>query len=229
MKKDKIIIIMTIALISVVFSCVMFMQFKIVNETDIAQLEYMRTEELEESLEEWKEKYEEISKKLDETNKKINEYNEKINSNEEAAELVENELKESNILLGNTDVTGSGVEIILKDNDETSYLSEDLLELVNELRLAGAEAISINEERVINTTDIVDISNKYIKVNSNVISAPYKILAIGDKTYLNSALNIKNGFVDVKTKKGHTILVEEKNNIKIKKYSKEINLYYIEN
>ena len=228
MKKDKITITITIAIISIFLSCIMFMQFKVVNETDIAQIEYMRKEELEEALEEWKDKYKEVSDKLDETNQKIAEYESKVNSNEEAAELVENELKEANIILGNTDVSGSGVEITLTDNDEFQYSAYDILELVNELKAAGAEAISINDERVINLTDIVAISDIYIKVNSNKISSPYKVLAIGDKTYLESALNIKNGYVSTKSKKGYTISIQSKNNIKIKKYSKDITLKHID-
>lgn len=228
MKKDKIIISIIIALISALLFCVMFMQFKVVNETDIAQIEYMRTEELEEALEEWKEKYQLTYEKLEETSRRANEYDEKINSNEEAAELVENELKEANILLGNTDVAGSGVEIILEDNQNAQYSAYDLLELVNELKAAGAEAISINDERIINLTDIVDISNR-IKVNSKYISSPYKILAIGDKTYLESALNLKNGYVDLKTKKEYSISVQARNNIKINKYTKSISLNYIDN
>lgn len=228
MRKDKITITITIAIISILLSCIMFMQFKVVNETDIAQIEYMRKEELEEALDEWKEKYKEANERLEETNQKIAEYDSKINSNEEAAELVDNDLKEANIILGNTDVSGSGVEVILTDNDEFQYSAYDILELVNELKAAGAEAISINDERVINLTDIVSISDVYIKVNSNKISAPYKVLAIGDKTYLESALNIKNGYVSTKAKKGYTISAQGKNNIKIKKYSKDITLKHID-
>lgn len=228
MKKDKLTITITIAIISILLSCIMFMQFKVVNETDIAQIEYMRKEELDEALEEWKEKYKEVHERLEETNQKITEYDSKINSNEEAEELVDNELKEANIILGNTDVSGSGIEIVLTDNEEAQYSAYDLLDLVNELKAAGAEAISINDERIINLTDIVSISEVYIKVNSNKISSPYKVLAIGDRTYLESAMNIKNGYVSTKTKKGYTISMQGKNNIKIKKYSKDLSLKHID-
>ncbi len=228
MKKDKLTITITIAIISILLSCIMFMQFKVVNETDIAQIEYMRKEELDEALEEWKEKYKEVHERLEETNQKITEYDSKINSNEEAEELVDNELKEANIILGNTDISGSGIEIVLTDNEEAQYSAYDLLDLVNELKAAGAEAISINDERIINLTDIVSISEVYIKVNSNKISSPYKVLAIGDRTYLESAMNIKNGYVSTKTKKGYTISMQGKNNIKIKKYSKDLSLKHID-
>ena len=81
---------------------------------------------------------------------------------------------------------------------------------------------------MINLTDIVDISNKYILINSNKISSPYTVLAIGDENYLKSALSIKNGYIDVKQKDGYSILVQEKKNIQIKKYNKDIRLKYID-
>lgn len=228
MKKGKKIIIITIGLMSLILACVMFMQFKVVNETDIAEIESMREDELQEALTEWKEKYEETMTQLEDTNNKINEYQETSESSEETAKLVERELEEANLILGKTDVIGDGIQVILTDNDEVEYSANDLLTLVNELRAAGAEAISINGERVINLTDTVDISNRYILVNSNRVSSPYTINAIGDQNYLMSALSIKNGYVDTKQKEGYTISVETQRNIKINQYSKDLDLKYID-
>lgn len=228
MKKEKKIMIITISIMAFLLVCVMFMQFKVVNQTDIAQIETMRKDELEEAVTEWKEKYEEAYEKLLDTNNKINEYNEKTQSNEETKELVTKELKEAKANFGLTDVIGEGIVVTLTDTNEMVYDAEDLLELVNELRAAGAEAISINEERIVNTSDIVQISSIILKVNSKNISSPFVVKAIGDKTYLKSALTIKNGYYDVKVKNGYEMKVVEENDIKINKYSKTVNLKYIE-
>lgn len=228
MKKEKKIMIITISIMAFLLVCVMFMQFKVVNQTDIAQIENMRKDELEEAVTEWKEKYEEAYEKLLDTNNKINEYNEKTQSNEETKELVTKELTEAKTNFGLTDVIGEGIVVTLTDTNEMVYDAEDLLELVNELRAAGAEAISINGERIVNTSDIVQISSTILKVNSKNISSPFVIKVIGDKTYLKSALTIKNGYYDVKVKSGYEIKVIEENNIKINKYSKTVNLKYIE-
>lgn len=131
---------------------------------------------------------------------------------------------------------GDGVIITLNDGvakntheEETKSKVEaiDLVNLVNELRLAGAEAISINDERIINMTDIVDISDRYILVNSQRIEAPYTVKAIGDKTYLQSALSIKNGYIDQQIAKGISVEIETKNNIKILKYNGNMTLKYM--
>ena len=111
MKKDKITIIITISIMSLILFCVIFAQFKVVNETDIAQIEYMREEELRQAITEWKEKYEKTAEKITETNKKIKEYEEKLQSNEETKGLVQKELSEAKRIYGLTDVTGDGIVI----------------------------------------------------------------------------------------------------------------------
>ena len=62
-----------------------------------------------------------------------------------------------NLLLGNTDVEGPGIVVTLKENDsaEASITSDNLNMIVNSLKEAGAEAICINNERIINMSDIV--------------------------------------------------------------------------
>lgn len=227
MKKDKIIMIITISIMALILSCVMFAQFRIVEETDLAQIENMREEELRQAIAEWKEKYEKTVEKILDTNEKVQEYENKQKSNKETKELVQKELIEAKERFGLTNVEGDGIIITLTDTDEMTYIGNDLLYLVNELRAAGAKAISINDERIINTTDIADISSRYIKVNSNKLSAPYSFKVIGDKTYLKSALTIKNGYVDLKEKEGYKISLQEKNNIKINKYSGDVTLKYI--
>lgn len=226
--KARVVMSITIGIACFALMLVMFMQFKIVKQTDIAQIENMREDELKKAITDWKEKYEVAYKELKDTNEKIIEYQEKLQNNAETKELIEAELEEAETNFGLTDVTGEGIIVTLEDNEEKSYKASDILILINELRLAGAEAISINQERVTNMTDIVDISAEYLKVNSAGLSSPYIIKAIGDKTYLKSTLTIKNGYYDLKKKEGYSIDIQEKTNVKISQYSKEIMLRYIQ-
>ena len=228
MKKEKLVITITVSIMSIILFGVMFAQFKVVNEVDIAQIEYMSEQELKQALIEWKEKYETTETKIKDTIKKIQEYEEKFQSNEEARELIKKELSEAKQTFGLTSMEGEGIIVTLTDTDERSYDYKDLLSLVNELRDAGAKAISINDQRIVNMTDIFTISNRYIKVNSKKITSPYTVKVIGDKTYLKSALTIKNGYIDLKEKDGYEISLQEKSNIKINKYSEKVNLKYIQ-
>ena len=151
-------------------------------------------------------------------------------SNEETEKVVDNELQQVNMSLGKTDVQGTGIEVILRESDseEVGKISaDDLLVIVNALKLAGAEAISINDERIINMSDIVNINtsnsyNLFVKVNGQRILAPYVIKAIGNQTYLESGLIGNGGYVDDLKKQGHDVTIEKVDKLKITKYKDEI-------
>lgn len=219
MKKGKIVMTITIGLMCFVLVYVMFLQFKVVEQTDLTEIETMQEQELREALASWKSKYDDASEQLQETITKKEEYIEKINSNEEATELLEKDLENANILLGKTDVKGEGVIVTLENNDTSLITADDLVTLINELKDAGAEAISINDQRITNMTDIVLINDRHILVNSQNISSPYVVKAIGNKTYLQSALSLKNvGFIDEYKAYNKNVKLETKNNITINKY-----------
>ena len=192
-RKGKVTLTITIGIACLALSIVMFMQFRLVNETDITSIENMREEELRTELANWKERYEEANSQYEEKAKKLEEYKQKEESDAETAELVNQELNNVNLLLGKTDVEGEGVIITLKDGEENSeetpmVTPDNLNLLINELKLAGAEAISINDERIINMSDITIVNDTLILVNQQRVMSPYIIKAIGDQTYLESTL-----------------------------------------
>jgi uncharacterized protein YlxW (UPF0749 family) len=167
---------------------------------------------------------------------KIEEFNETEQSNEEANALIEEELEQANTILGLTDVTGEGIIVTLRNSEETGVAqitADNLMLIVNDLKGAGAEAISINDERIITSTDIVyingsDKSSSYIKINGNRVLAPYVIKAIGNSAYLESSLTGNGGQVDKLIKIGHSATIEKPKTVTIKKYDKEIKTTYIE-
>lgn len=219
MKKDKITMSVTIFLVCILLVAVMFAQFKTVEETDITGIEVAREEELREMLASWKTKYEETNQKVEETNQKIQEYREKETSSEEMSALLDKELQQTNMLVGKADVTGEGIIIILTDNENKQIEDTDLLYLVNELKLAGAEAISINDKRIVNMTEIVSV-NDTILINEERVTSPYTVKAIGNQKYLSSALSLKNsGYIDKYTSLGKTINMSLERNIKILAYN----------
>lgn len=226
--KANITMAISILIICITFVAVLFIQFKTVEKVNETEIENMRDVELREKVSEWKSKYEEAYEKLEDNNSKIAEYNEKIESNEEASELLDEELKKSQLILGTTDVTGEGVVITLTDKPGNSIEAADLIELINELRFAGAEAISINEVRIINMTDLADIDSYIIVKPSQRLISPYVVKAIGNQTYLTSTLCLKNsGFVDRYNNSGKSVRLEKQRNIKIPKYSENIEIKYM--
>lgn len=227
--KNKNIMAIIIGIVCVILVSVMFAQFKTVEETDITGIESAREAELQTMLSSWKTKYEEIDEKLQETKSKIDEYEQTINSREETSNLLDEELEQTNLLVGKTDVTGEGVIITLQDNEEKSIVASDLRTLVNELKLAGAEAISINNKRILNMSEIVDVNGR-ILINEEATVSPFVVKVIGEQKYLSSALSLKNsGFVDTYTKLGKTVTMKEEKGITILAYSdskKQMELKY---
>lgn len=231
MKKGKITVAITIAIACFALTTIMFMQFKIVNETDITSIETMREEELRAELANWKQQYREAEVQYQEKKSKLDEYKEKKESTAESSKLVEKELEQTNMYLGKTDVQGKGITITLKDmkgEEAEPITAEDLLVIVDYLKLAGAEAISINRERIINMSDIVYVSNTIIYVNQQRILSPYVIEAIGDPTKLESILLGNGGYVELLRNIGFEVNIEKNNKLNIPKYNKEIKYKYIQ-
>ncbi len=91
---------------------------------------------------------------------------------------------------GSTPVTGPGVQLTASAN----LKPEDLQDLVNELRNAGAEAIAINGQRVVVKTSFYE-SNSTVFIDGNPVAAPYVLMAIGQSDTLEKALDRKGGLV----------------------------------
>lgn len=233
MKKEKIVMAISIGIACFALALVMSMQYKVVQETDITSIENMRETELRTELSSWKAKYEEINEKYEETENMISQYQTKKESNNETSELLNKELSSIEKALGKTDVQGEGITITLNNAADTDTLinADDLLIIVNQLRNAGAEAISINDQRIVNMSDIVNINiNDYdffIKVNGERILAPYIIKAIGNQSYLEGALLGNGGKLDELEKLGQQVSLQKDKKLQIEKYNGEITTKYI--
>ena len=126
-------------------------------------------------------------------------------ANGEENEALKSEVDYLSMVAGLTDVEGPGVMVILRDStasnttgDENDYLihDSDLLSVVNELRDAGAQALSLNGERILATSEI-RCAGSVVLINGQRLAAPFVIYAIGDPTTLYNALTMRGGVVDV--------------------------------
>ena len=238
MNKSKIIMAVTIGIMSFMMIYVMLIQINIVNDDDREELEVMRDTELRELLASYKEKYEDADKQLVDTRAKIEEYKKDDKSEEDAVALLEGEVNQANMLLGKTNVKGEGIVITMDDNirydEQESRIVEslDLVYLINELKFAGAEAISINDQRIVSTSNLFNINN-LININTQGtqrtirIAAPYVIKAIGDKKNLEAALTIKGGFIYNYLLDDYIVNVEAEDEIFINKYEGDLSLNYV--
>lgn len=161
---------------------------------------------------------------------------EQLTEQEKASEsAVAEELQKLRILSGLTSLSGPGIVLTLDDsklkgNEDAPadmYLIhyEDLLLVVNELFAAGAEAVSINGQRIITTSEI-RCAGPTILVNSTRVTPPFEILAIGDAQTLQSSLEMRGGVLEPMRPWGIQISITQKDQITVPPYKGTINFKY---
>lgn len=153
-------------------------------------------------------------------NNEISELNKMIKVKEEELKLLENiakgddniidfllqELKYNKVHSGQTALKGSGIVITMYDNPEERSAEFDLnndiihdeyiLNIINDLRVAGAEAISINGERVLATSEI-KCGGPIIRINGRSSVTPFIIKAIGDPKLLHASVIAPGTYGDI--------------------------------
>ena len=185
----------------------------------------------------YKEKYDNKYKDLEKAEEELEEERQKSTENNSYLEQKEEEIKQGNKIIGMTEVTGPGVILILSDSkkdantalnaNELLVHDADVLSVINELKNAGAEAISINDQRLVPTSSIVCGGN-IIEINGEKVGAPFEIKAIGLPEQL-AALSRPGGYLEIL--KGATVGVDLKkvNSITIPKYTGVITYKYVQN
>lgn len=189
----------------------------------------------------WKEKYDEIYKKLEYSEKNLEKERESASKKDNHSSESERNLKIANAIIGTIDVEGKGIIVTIADNKNvtsdtigvldniSNYLihDTDLLRLVNELRNAGAEAISINDERITNLTSITCDGN-VILINGNKVSSPFVIKVIGSQEALLGAIQRPGGFLEEELAPyGLVSSVKKQSRVIINKYNGIIDFKYI--
>ena len=143
---------------------------------------------------------------------------------------IKEKIDKYNTLLGVTDIKGQGVRVTVSDVSATNKIASfvnskdivmsdvDILEMVNEFKNAGAEAIEVNGQRIIPNTSICYKDN-IILINGKKVTSPITISAIGFSEGMTT-INRPGGYLDYwlrDTKHLNTTFKEEKN-IEMKKY-----------
>ena len=147
---------------------------------------------------------------------------------EEAAkdvETLEASLWALQVVSGDTDVTGEGV--VLRVNPGSAggqVLDVELLQLVNELNAAGAEAISINGQRVVPFTSIRTVGDQ-VQINRIAMSAPFVVQAIGNAQTLSHALELYGGVLE-NLRANLDITLDMQESVSIPRYEGEVTFRY---
>ena len=166
-----------IAFVCVVLGFMLAVQFKTTQDIR-STIPFQRVEDLSQRLSQ-------TEKERDSLQDEVKKLKESTNKQEALSKDIENIKMGAGVLA----MQGPGISIVIDDSKKQSKTGEnlnlylihddDILKVINELRAAGAEGISINEQRLIATSEI-RCAGPTLSVNNTRYSPPYEIKAIGD-------------------------------------------------
>lgn len=207
------------------------------SESDILRL---KTEnELRDEINQWEDVYNAATTKINELNAQITEYQNSAAQGNKDVAVIKADLDKKKVQAGEVALKGPGIIVTLDDTtalekieaefgyDPNRYIihDSDLILIVNELRSAYAEAISINGQRITSNTAIRCVGAQ-IAINDIKMVAPFKISAIGEKIKLRGSLSLRGGIIDNIRSSNIDVKIEEQDEILIPAYEKTITYQY---
>jgi uncharacterized protein YlxW (UPF0749 family) len=215
---------LTIGLIFLLFGFMITTQMNMLEKQTASASDKQSPEILVEN-EQLKKQRDELMKKVNDLTKKNEEFETAAAGRTGEANLILQELQETRLRAGLSDVKGEGVTIYItpKANlfgntiDSQPMYDVELLNIVNELNAVEAEAISINDIRLTNRSGIRTAGDAII-INNERISPKQRVTikAIGSKKHLEGAMNFP-GNIPERLTKNCEVIVETNDNIVIKK------------
>ena len=202
-----------------------FIQVKTVSQSGTQAARTMGEKELRDNVLEIKEKYEKQYKILEGKEKELNALIDSVSVNDSTSSELSEKLDEINSQIGLTALQGEGIIIRLEDGDESTNTTardsvvhdSDLKAIVNDLCTAGAEAISINGQRIVSTTAITCIGN-VIKINDEKVGNPFEIRAIGSKARLDGAVSMNGRTLSQMKKDGIKVEVKRLDSVVVSRF-----------
>lgn len=203
---------LSIALVCVILGIMLAVQFR-TTQYNQSSLGYQRAEEL--------------TKRLINVEKERDAIQSQLRSLRQspASDTIVIEMETVKMGAGAVSVQGSGIIINVDDTRPAIPLGnknpnlyrikdEDILKILNELRAAGAEAIAINNQRLIASSEFRAVGS-FFSVNNKNIDTPLEIKAIGDPAALENSLLMKGGVIETLQFWGIRVNVKQQDNIKI--------------
>jgi uncharacterized protein YlxW (UPF0749 family) len=142
------------------------------------------------------------------------------------------------LISGDTKVEGEGVIILIDDGTRELYEGEDpnnvlvhdmdILMVLNELSRSGAEAVSVNGQRLIDLSSI-SCSGYTVRINNQFFARPFEIRAIGDSKRMAAALVGPSGYGTLLQEYGILFRLTISDDITIPRYSETRNYQYMSN
>ncbi len=230
----------TIGLISVVLGMVFSIQYKAVNSSYLEGLfPSQRAIQLENELSNTMVEKETLQEQLEYYESELRTIKESESKESAVIKSLNDDILKFRVVAGLEDVEGEGIQIIIEDPFENiEYSAENgsvimynydlILSMLNILNAAGAEAVSVNNQRIIAMTEI-HLAGNNLNINNVPTAPPFVIKAIGNSDTLEASLNIRYGIVwEMRENYKLQVGIKKFENIMIEKYKNVIKFRYAE-
>lgn len=204
-----------IALVMMVLGLLISTQFR-VQQKATSDPSRLRAEELAVELSIKEEELQAASERVAELERQVAELQESLSS---IAPVPREDTTNLKILAGSLEVTGPGVVVLLSEKPEAleaknRVSDEDIWRVLNELFVAGAEAASVNGQRVTSVTGIRNVGGR-ILVNQTMIASPVEIQAVGDPVVLEASLKLRGGVTELLDRWGINVTISKSESLVI--------------
>lgn len=205
-------------IVCILLGIMLALQYKSINyNQSMASFENKRSDELKDELIKLTDQKDSLQQKLKELEKDNQTYANAKAGDSAAAQQLKDDLNKARIFAGLLDVKGKGIIVTLDNNAFIHVEDYDILNVVNELRAAGAQAISVNDERIVAMTEIRE-AGQYIMVNGKQFEAPFVIKAISDPDDLERSLTLIGGVVEILEEAQLNVSVKKADEVVIKQF-----------
>ena len=220
----------SIAIVSLVLGIMLAVQFKTTASNNAAQLP-ARVEDVAQQLNSVTQERDALAEEVVSLRAKLS----NVRKNDEAMADLEDELQKTRMAAGTTAVEGPGIILTVNDiprktevgqdpNDSIVHDS-DLFTLVNDLKASGAEAISINDQRITAMSEI-RCASTLILINTRRVGPPFVIKATGNPDMLESGVSISGGWLSFMKQWGYQINLQKSEKVQIPAYKGPIRFEY---
>ncbi len=150
------------------------------------------------------EKNRELSDEISVKREDVRAYEQSFSTQEEEHVHLVEEAKELRLLLGIVPTKGQGLRVTLSDaeydpveQNPNDYIVHEshIFKVMNELKIAGAQGIAINGQRITENS-YIKCTGPVITIDDKTFPAPFVVEAIGDMDILHESLHLKGGVVD---------------------------------
>ncbi len=135
------------------------------------------------------------------------------NTSQAAIDQATKQLESLRVLAGTAPAQGPGIKVTISDPSQ-KVTAAMMLDLLQELRDAGAEVVQYGANRVV-ASSWFSSSGGQIQVDGQPLTRPFTVLAIGDKATMASALNIPGGIVETLRRADATAAIEQLDTVRI--------------